>query len=206
MALQNHQMGAAMCKDDLKQTACLTLLVTTASAMSMKWVDSADHMTDGGRKNAANLADQIIRVISSVGLGQWAFKRSLTRPTFFTFLYNSGNNAASQKLRSYTIAIITPMRQARTCVWVLAPRSTPSGPKHWSQMFILRLKPCLREIATDKILKENIIESTAICSASKMRMLLCRMKLLLEKIQSNRGENMDRSHLKLQVAESYSKP
>ena len=27
---------AAMCKGDLKQTACLTLLVTTASAMFMK--------------------------------------------------------------------------------------------------------------------------------------------------------------------------
>ena len=147
-----------MCKGDLKQTACLTLLVTTASAMFMKWDDS---------------------VIT------WKMEEtSLTRPTFFTFFYNSGNNAASQKLRSYTIAIITPMRQARTCVWVLAPRSTPSGPKQWSQMFILRLKPCLREIATDEILKENIIPSDGFVKPHFRLLLLCSIHNWLNWISS----------------------
>jgi hypothetical protein len=43
------------------------MLVTRESAVFMKSVDSTDHMADGGRKNAAYLAEQICIVIRDVG-------------------------------------------------------------------------------------------------------------------------------------------
>ncbi len=43
------------------------MLVTRECAVFMKSIDSTDHMADGGRKNAAYPAEQIIIVIKEVG-------------------------------------------------------------------------------------------------------------------------------------------
>ena len=53
--------------DVLRRPITNFMLVTRESAVFMKSVDSTDHMADGGRKNAAYLAEQICIVIRDVG-------------------------------------------------------------------------------------------------------------------------------------------
>ena len=66
-------------------------------------------------------------------------------------------------LRGSTIAIITPMRQARTRGRVRALGSTPSAPKQWKlDVHVQRAHPVSARSQPTKSKKEQIIESSAI--------------------------------------------
>ena len=96
----------------------------------------------------------------------WAVRLKYTQcGQWFSIISTIQGNTMAEPLLSlllwgYIIAIITPMCQAHTCDWVLAPGLTPSASKQWTSVvhLKLRVKPCQQRLPLTKSKKEKITD------------------------------------------------